>query len=162
MFRILLTLHKGFKIVDLDLPTDAADPCPHPDTALWDYDTHSGPERKFFLLDFISRNDEEPLNPQLRIIKSLPLDSTAGEVRSLTVFTYSSGTSHIQLNDDATNRLGMGEPNLDQRPSTYYFRPGESIESVHLITQGFRTSERQAGPFLVVSYLKLSTLLRES
>lgn len=91
-------------------------------------------------------------NHRARFGTFLPIQLNQDQNNRLTIFSDSGGICAIQLNDQP--RLGVA--NHRCCAVTHYLQPGETLESLHVVTQGDRYPFLLQGPFLFVGFLPIS------
>jgi hypothetical protein len=90
-----------------------------------------------------------PLFLPSRLVHLLFLNELHDGRRSITVHVNNNETLGIQLRSGFDGLVGRSK--RLSLAFTYYFQPGETVESFHLLTRGSNRSEIKAGPFVVVS-----------
>lgn len=145
----LSVVSDGFKIIDLDYQPDAENRHSH-SPSLWNTDMLAHPARIFPVMDGTLGRPKSHGWDMRRNTKFIPLDVMRDGITSLTVWVGIQNTSFIQVNGDVRTRVGVGEPNYLGLPMTYYFAPGETVESVHLLAQRTPDNKVARGPFIVL------------
>lgn len=112
---------------------------------MWDHHTHPAPDRVYALIEAGKPAPAAAaVTPGCRVGQYLSLEG----IRCLTAFCSEDGICSIQIDGDPSKRIGV----LDEQatPLTFYFSPGEYIESIHVLGLGTEDTSLQLGPFLLV------------
>lgn len=140
---------KGLKIINIDLEMNDAPLIPNGrPRMLWDHDNIPSNGLRSSCIDIAETETIFRSNARFRPARYLSLIG----IHSLTMFCCIRAVSCIQADDDSTKRLGI--PYEKNCSVTYFLRPGEFIQSLHIVTVGPKKdgnlTQLLNGPYILV------------
>ena len=146
---------KGLKIVNVDLGMDSGRLVSKPrPRMLWDHEYVPSRGLQSVFIDLRRAEAIFRYSAGHRPAQYLSLE----HIRSLTMFCSGSAVSCIQA-DDSKRRLGT--PHDQSCAVTYFLRPGEFIQSLHVVTVEFRKDgymqAPSRGPYILVRVKLISS-----
>ncbi|CAG9988864.1 unnamed protein product [Clonostachys byssicola] len=160
----LRTASDGFKLISVGFTNgEVSQPPTNLAHLFFDHDKVLPPRAKYLLADMKIPGTQILGNPSARLAQYLDLSHI--EIQSLTVVCNIEAIYKIQINGggpklELGDRVAIKPSARDEEnfPVTRFFRPGERMTSIHLITRGPDRPMVWKGPFLLVRTSKSRTL----